>query len=236
MAESMRKKTWKARITVCRSQKDNLQKNEQTKKEQILSIFGACLSIALFTAQEQSNIRQGTYVRLHGLNKKQYSGQEGMVVKCEKDKAEVRLAETGHNDNNLIKVHRKNLTLMPTYTTSRCKLREHEIVEMTFYPEPVVGWPRTLTGSYFEYLGVERTATGEQIKAAYRNLSILLHPDKNPTHVEKATNLFKQVKEAYDALKDDFDRTIYLQKLRMQEARQQGYRTNPFEAHGFYKR
>ena len=100
---------------------------------------------------------------------------------------------------------------------------QHQTVEVTFSPEPVFSWPTTLTGNYFDYLRVERTATTQQINAAFRNLSKLLHPDKNPTYVEKATTLFKQIREAHDTLKDEHSRTLYLSKLREQEMRQQRF-------------
>jgi hypothetical protein len=201
------------RIATCRASTENLQKEKQVATEQVSVALCACLAIAMVTAAEQSTLQQGRYVRLHGLNKKQYNGQEGVVVRCERDKAEVRLAELNREGNQVIKVHRKNLSVMPTFTTSRCKLKQHVVVDLTFYPEPVVGWPATLTGDYFAYLGVDRTASAEQIKLAYRNLSILLHPDKNPTRIQKATSLFKQVREAYDTLKDEQQRRRYLQEL-----------------------
>ena len=131
------------------------------------------------------------------------------------------MAEPIHGGNSVIRLHRRNLTVMPTYATSKCKLNQHVTTEVTFQPEPVVGWPATLTGNYFDYLGVDRTANAEQAKAAYKKLSVLLHPDKNPIYVHKATSLFKQVKEAYETLKDDWARNMYLQNLRMQEMRRQ---------------
>lgn len=210
----------------------SMQRKMPSIVEHICSVVSACLAVAMVTANEQSLIYDGTYVRLHGLNKQQYNGQEGMVVRCENEKAEVRLADSNQGCSSLIKVHRKNLTVLPTYTVSRCKLRQHETVEVTLEPEPVTGWPTVLTGSYFDYLGVDRTATTDQIKIAYRNLSKLLHPDKNPLRVDKATALFKQIREAYDILKDDSGRVAYLRRLRVQEAQQQ-QGLNPFNGFGW---
>ena len=202
---------------------DQLQKQdaEEVQKENpcahAQTILVACILAAAVTAHEQSAIKPGCYVRLHGLNKQVYNGQEGMVTKCEQTKAEVKLANYKKGEKNLIKVHRKNLTVLPTYTISRCKLMQHRIIEVTFHPEPVMSWPMSLTGTYFEYLGLDRTATTDEIKTAYRNLSVLLHPDKNPTYVEKATTLFKQIREAYEVLKDEQERTHYLNRLRMED-------------------
>ena len=116
-----------------------------------------------------------------------------------------------------MKVQRKNLTVLPTYTVSRCKLMQHRTVQVTFQPEPVMSWPTSLGGTYFDYLGLDRTATTEEIKSAYRNLSITLHPDKNPTHVAKATSLFRQLREAYEALKDDHERANYLNRIKIED-------------------
>ena len=169
------------------------------------------------TAHEQSTIKPGCYVRLHGLHNDVYNGQEGMVTKCEQAKAEVKLANSKKGQKDLVKVQRKNLTVLPTYTVSRCKLMQHCTVQVTFQPEPVTSWPTSLAETYFDYLGLDRTATTEEIKSAYRNLSVMLHPDKNPTYVQKATSLFKQLREAYEALKDDHERVNYLNRLRMED-------------------
>lgn len=52
---------------------------------------------------------------------------------------------------------------------------------------------------YYEVLGVEKNATAEEIKKAYRKAAIQFHPDKNPGDKESEEK-FKEAAEAYDVL------------------------------------
>lgn len=61
---------------------------------------------------------------------------------------------------------------------------------------------------YYEILSVERTASDKEIKAAYRKLALLHHPDKNPGD-KGAEELFKQGAEAYAVLSDPEKRQRY---------------------------
>ena len=61
---------------------------------------------------------------------------------------------------------------------------------------------------YYEVLGVERIATGEEIKRAYRKLAVKFHPDKNPDDLH-AEEKFKELGEAYDVLMDPEKRAAY---------------------------
>jgi len=54
---------------------------------------------------------------------------------------------------------------------------------------------------YYEILGIEKGATAEQIKKAYRKKAIEYHPDKNPGNKE-AEEKFKTAAEAYEILSD----------------------------------
>jgi len=61
---------------------------------------------------------------------------------------------------------------------------------------------------YYEVLGVERTASVEIIKGAYRKAAKEHHPDANHGD-DSAEHRFKEVSEAYEVLKDDQKRAAY---------------------------
>jgi molecular chaperone DnaJ len=61
---------------------------------------------------------------------------------------------------------------------------------------------------YYEVLGVNRDASDEDIKKAYRKLAMKHHPDRNPDN-PKAEEQFKEAKEAYETLSDGQKRAAY---------------------------
>ena len=61
---------------------------------------------------------------------------------------------------------------------------------------------------YYEVLGVQKSASADEIKKAYRKAAMKYHPDRNPGDKE-AEAKFKEVGEAYEVLSDDSKRQRY---------------------------
>lgn len=61
---------------------------------------------------------------------------------------------------------------------------------------------------YYSVLGVQKTASAEEIKSAYRKLAFKYHPDKNPGD-KAAEEKFKSINEAYEVLGDAAKRSRY---------------------------
>jgi molecular chaperone DnaJ len=61
------------------------------------------------------------------------------------------------------------------------------------------------TKNYYDILGISKDASAEDIKKAYRKLSMEFHPDRNPNGEER----FKEINEAYATLSDDTKRKAY---------------------------
>lgn len=61
---------------------------------------------------------------------------------------------------------------------------------------------------YYEILEISRTASGDDIKKAYRKLALKYHPDRNQGDKE-AEEKFKQISEAYEVLSNDEKRSLY---------------------------
>ncbi|KAK2447325.1 hypothetical protein P8452_11649 [Trifolium repens] len=62
---------------------------------------------------------------------------------------------------------------------------------------------------YYKILKVDKNATDEELKKAYRKLAMKWHPDKNPTNKKEAESKFKEISEAYEVLSDPQKKAIY---------------------------
>lgn len=76
--------------------------------------------------------------------------------------------------------------------------------------------------NYYYFLGIEENASDEDIKKAYRKLSLKYHPDKNESD-DFFANRFREIQEAYELLSDREQRRIYDENLAHQE---RSYRPN----------
>lgn len=61
---------------------------------------------------------------------------------------------------------------------------------------------------FYQILGVDKKASAEELKKAYRKLAVQYHPDKNMGNKD-AEHKFKEISEAYDTLKDEQKRAAY---------------------------
>ncbi|NRA18701.1 MAG: DnaJ domain-containing protein [Oceanospirillaceae bacterium] len=63
---------------------------------------------------------------------------------------------------------------------------------------------------YFEVLGVEKSASQDDIKKAYRRLASKLHPDRNKS--DDAVERFQKIQESYDVISDPQKRKVYIEQ------------------------
>jgi molecular chaperone DnaJ len=83
---------------------------------------------------------------------------------------------------------------------------------------------------YYEVLGIDKTASKDDIKKAYRKLALQFHPDRNQD--KQAEEQFKEATEAYDILMDSGKRAQYDQ-FGFGGLNQNGFRPNPQNYRGF---
>lgn len=90
----------------------------------------------------------------------------------------------------------------------------------------------TMKEDYYNLLGVNKTASADELKKAYRKLAIKWHPDKNKND-KNAEETFKQISEAYEVLSDKTKRAQYDQfghsAFEQAGSGGGGYHSNPFD-------
>ena len=69
--------------------------------------------------------------------------------------------------------------------------------------------------TYYNILGVNETASNQELRKAFCKLSIELHPDTTSLELEDAKNKFQKVLEAYENLNNSNLRKLYDEKLRI---------------------
>lgn len=66
-----------------------------------------------------------------------------------------------------------------------------------------------MSEEYYSLLDINKNASQEDIKKAYRKKALKHHPDRNPDNREQNEQIFKKISEAYDVLSNDEKRKIY---------------------------
>lgn len=85
--------------------------------------------------------------------------------------------------------------------------------------------------SYYDLLGVKKSASESEIKKAFRKLALKWHPDKNPNNRDTAEKKFKEINEAYQILSDGDKRKVY-DKYGKEGLKEQGMGFNPQDMGG----
>jgi len=63
--------------------------------------------------------------------------------------------------------------------------------------------------NYYSVLGINRDASQDEIKRAFRGLALRYHPDRNPQDQKQVEERFKEINEAYQVLSDEDKRQRY---------------------------
>ena len=66
-----------------------------------------------------------------------------------------------------------------------------------------------MSKDYYKVLGIQRSASSDEIKKAYRKLALKWHPDKNPDNQEEAQSKFQEINAAFEILSDPEKKKTY---------------------------
>ncbi|GAB0194533.1 dnaJ subfamily B member 8 [Grus japonensis] len=72
---------------------------------------------------------------------------------------------------------------------------------------------------YYKVLGLQKSASQDDVKKSYHKLALKWHPDKNPSNKEEAEKKFKVVAEAYGVLSDPQKRSLYDRSVKESRSR-----------------
>ena len=159
------------------------------------------------------HLATGSAARLQGLRQVEFNACEAMVVGHDGFRVQVRVTR-GASHTREIRVKRANVVRVERPTTNMAPQpqpqhkpqpvgADQQMVPHTRGRDPVADMPDTLPANWHPVLGVRYLgATTEEIKRAYKQLTVKLHPDKNAHHKTKAEGLFKQIGKAKDGLLD----------------------------------
>jgi len=95
---------------------------------------------------------------------------------------------------------------------------------------------------YYSILGINKSATADEIKKAFRKLAVKFHPDKNPGNKD-AEEKFKEINHAYEVLSDPGKRKKYdrygenwdrIDETQQSQGGRQYQRTSPGGGQSFY--
>ncbi|NXN72175.1 DNJB8 protein, partial [Himantopus himantopus] len=78
---------------------------------------------------------------------------------------------------------------------------------------------------YYKVLGLQKSASQEDVKKSYHKLALKWHPDKNPSNKEEAEKKFKAVAEAYEVLSDPQKRSLYDRSVKERRSHRGGSAT-----------
>ena len=83
--------------------------------------------------------------------------------------------------------------------------------------------------NYYQVLGIDKGASQEEIKKAFRRMASLYHPDHNPQNPGEAEEKFKEINQAYEVLGDgarrrQYDRLLQQRRPRIREVPMEEFR------------